>query len=110
MGDAMDALERQYTFLDSHFNQLFAACKSDEQRDQLRTCYVTARDNFWEARARVFHEGDPQVDSVIDDLKDAANQINGMLKGEKQIAVILNALTAAVHLGSTLITLGSVAA
>ncbi|MBV9929000.1 MAG: hypothetical protein JOZ96_28565 [Acidobacteria bacterium] len=100
-------LKEIYFLLDLNFNKLFAACTTEEQRDRLRVSYVTARDNFFEAQNRVFQQNDPLVKKLTQDVKDAKEQISGMLSNLKQIVKVLDAVTAAVHLGSSLITLGS---
>ncbi len=99
-------LKDQYFLLDRNFNKLFAACNAAQQ-DQLRRDYVNSRDNFWEARNRVFAENDPLVKTLNKELKDSTDLINGMLSNLKNIAKILNLITGAVRLGSSLITMGS---
>ncbi|HEY5523225.1 MAG TPA: hypothetical protein VIK21_08545 [Desulfuromonadaceae bacterium] len=105
--NTFDDLQRLYFMLDINFNRLFAKCETDKQRDQLRAAYVNARDNFWESRKRVFQENDPIVKSLIDDLKAAQKQTERFLKNLKDIVETLKVITAAVNIGSSLITLGS---
>jgi shikimate kinase len=105
--NSFKVLKDQYFLLDRNFNKLFLACQTDEQRNQLRTAYVNSRDNFWEARNRVFQENDPLVRKLITDLKAAQKEIEQSLQNLKDIVKILQVITAAVHLGSSLITLGS---
>jgi hypothetical protein len=100
-------LKEIYFLLDLNFNKLFAACTTEEQRDRLRHAYVNARDNFWEAQNRVFSQNDPIVKQLTQDVKEAKEKISGMLSNLKEIVKVLDAITAAVHLGSSLITLGS---
>lgn len=105
--NAFDNLQKLYFTLDCNFNKLFANCKTNQQRDQLRSSYVNARDNFWEARKRVFQENDPLVKNLTDDLKAAQKQIEKFLKNLQDIAETLKVIAAAVNIGSSLITLGS---
>lgn len=105
--ESFENLEEQYLFLDRNFNRLFAACTTDDQKNQLRRAYVNARDNFWEARLRIFMENDPLVEELNSQLKAAKERIEDMLGNLKQIVQVLNTITAAVQLGSSLITLGS---
>ncbi len=108
-GDSLKTLTDQYFLLDCNFNKLFSACQTDEQRNQLRAAYVNSRDNFWEARNRVFQENDPLVKRLIVDLKAAQKEIEKSLQNLQNIVKILQVITTAVHLGSSLITLGSTA-
>ena len=102
-------LKDQYFMLEESFNRLFLACRTDEERDSLRRDYVNARDNFWEARNRVFSDNDPHVKSLAEELKTARGQIEGMLASLQDVGTLLQTITSAVRLGSSLITLGSVA-
>lgn len=103
----LDHLQKLYFTLDRYFNKLFAACQTDEQRDQFRSSYVNARDNFWEARNRVFQENDPLVKSLVDELKAAQKLIEEFLKSSQDIVETLKIIAAAVHLGASIICLGS---
>jgi hypothetical protein len=105
--NSLKALKDQYFKLDKNFNKLFSACTSDGQRDQLRSAYVNSRDNYWEARNRVFQKDEPLVKKMVVDLKNAQNQIEQALQNLQNIVEVLQVITAAVHLGSSLITLGS---
>ena len=102
-------LKDQYFLLEDNFNRLFLACRTDEERDRLRRDYVNARDNFWEARNRVFSDNDPHVQGLAQELKETRAKIDGMLASLQDVGTLLQAITAAVRLGSSLITLGSVA-
>jgi hypothetical protein len=104
---SLHELEQLYALLDENFDDLFAACKTKAQRNALRRAYVTARDNFYEAQNRIFRENDPLVSSMTRDLKEAKERIEGMLADLKTIVKVLDAITAGVNLGSSLITLGS---
>jgi methyl-accepting chemotaxis protein len=101
------SLKDQYFLLDRNFNKLFAACTNAAQQDELRRDYVNSRDNFWEARNRIFSENDPQVKKLTKELSDSTDTINGMLQNLQNITKILNTITGAVRLGSSLVTMGS---
>jgi hypothetical protein len=101
------ALKDQYFLLDRNFNKLFAACATAAQQNELPRDYVNSRDNFWEARNRIFSDNDPLVQKLSSELKDSTDQITDMLQKLQDIAKVLNLITAAVRLGSSLITMGS---
>ena len=106
--ESLQALEKLYQCLDLNFNALFEACKTEEDRDRLRRDYVNARDNFWEARNRVFHENDPLIASLNAELKETQKSLEKSLADLKKISQILGIISQAVGLASRLITLGSV--
>lgn len=101
------SLKDQYFLLDRNFNKLFSACTTGAQQDQLRRDYVNSRDNFWEARERIFAENEPLVKELNAEMKAAKDQISTMLTNLQNISQILNVITGAVRLGSSLITMGS---
>jgi hypothetical protein len=105
--EVFDILQKNYFILDQNFNKLFDACKTEEQRDQLRNAYVISRDNFWAARSRVFQQNDPLVANLLEKLKSDQALIENSLKNLQDIVQVLNLITAAIHIGSSLITLGS---
>jgi hypothetical protein len=104
---ALKLVEETYLLLTRNFNKLYEACKTEEQRNQLRQAYVQARDNFWEAQNRVFQENDPLVADIVKELSEAEEEIKRRLEDLKKIAQVLQAITKAVRLGSSLITVGS---
>ena len=105
--ELMGLLESLYLWLDGNFNSLFKCCMDDTQRGLLRKAYVNARDNYWEARNRVFHENDPLVAQAAQELANTKSEIDQFQIEESNIAAILGLIANAVHLGSSLITLGS---
>jgi hypothetical protein len=41
------AIESAYQVLDSNFDDLFAACRSSDEKAQLRSLHAAARDSYW---------------------------------------------------------------
>lgn len=105
---SMMALKDLYFLLDRNFNKIFAACKNDDERDLLRQAYVTSRDNFWEARNRIFVENDPHIVALNTELKAVDTDIKASLKAMKDAAKVLALVASAVRLGSTLLTVGAI--
>lgn len=101
-------LEAQYFYLDQNFNRLFMATTTDDQRDTLRNDYVQARENYWQARNRRFHDDDPMVADL--QRKAAAAQRDVAKAGEEldDVAGVLTLITDAVNLGSRLVSLAVV--
>jgi hypothetical protein len=46
MGEALSSLEAQYLLLTRHLAAILAACKTEDQRNQVRSDYVTSRRNY----------------------------------------------------------------
>jgi thymidylate synthase len=106
-GPSFQMLKTLYFTLDQNFNELFGACQTDAQRNQLRKDYVNARDNFWEAQNRTFREDDPIVKQIGVDLAKVQTKIQKDLGKLKDIVSMLQFIDTAVSLGSRLITLAS---
>lgn len=102
------ALQEQYFYLDRNFNRLFMATTTDEERDTLRTDYVQARDNYWKARTQRFNDADPMVDELQQKVAAAQQQIERSMERLDDVAGVLDTITAAVNLGSRLVSLAAV--
>lgn len=100
---AFEKIQDVYFTLDKNFNALFAACKNDAEKDQLRMDYVKARDAFWEARNKVFSENDPMIKKTSTDLAAAKKQIDSDLASLQLTANTLKLITAAVNFAASLI-------
>ena len=98
-------IQQTYFQIEENFNSLYLACENEKQRDQLRSAYSVAFMNYAAAKQKVFHDNDPQVKTLLDQLDSAQTEIKKMLDGEKKIGKILNLISAAVHLSSSLISL-----
>ena len=104
---SFETIQKQYFFLEDNYDKLLDACETQGERDQFRRDHANARDNFWEARNRVFMPNDPMVKSLTAELKLAQEKIEEMTGNLKDIVKTLNAITAGVRLASSLIVLGS---
>ena len=105
---SLAALQEQYFYLDRNFNRLFMATKTDEDRDTLRTDYVQARDNYWKARAQRFNDDDPMVEDLQQKVAAAQKEIERAGERLDDVAALLDTITAAVSLGSRLLSLAAV--
>lgn len=100
-------LKELYFFLDENFDDFIAKCTTDDQRQQLRHDYVVARDSFYKARNLIFHDDDPIVKALNDQLQSAQKQMDAMLASLKEIVQMLSLATDAVNLASRLVALGT---
>lgn len=100
-------IKNLYFLVDRNFNVLFNSCTSDTERQLLRQLYVIARDNFWEARNRIFIENDPIVTSMNSQLSAINKKITAMITSYQTAEDILNAISSGVKLASSLIVIGS---
>jgi hypothetical protein len=102
MGDALSSLEAQYLFLTQHLADILAACQTDDQRTIVRTNYVAARRNYWDAINQIFHDDDPQIEQVVVQMKDAQDSLQKMTLDLANIAKVITAITTAVKVGTEL--------
>ena len=102
MGDALSSLEAQYLFLTQHLAAILGACQTDEQRTIVRTNYVAARRNYWDAINQIFHDDDPQIEQVVSQMKDAQDSLQKMTLDLANIAQVITAITTAVKVGTEL--------
>lgn len=104
---SLAALQEQYFYLDRNFNRLFLATKTDDERDTLRTDYVQARENYWQARNQRFNDDDPMVQDLQQKVATAQRRIERGGQRLDDVAGLLDAITAAVNLGSRLVSLAA---
>ena len=102
MGPSLQSLEDQYMLLNQQLSIFLAACKTQEQRDQLMSQYTTARRNYWSGIQKTFHDDDPQVTSLVGKMHDEQQQIKDCTKHLDNIANVINIITDAVNVGSAL--------
>jgi hypothetical protein len=102
MGDALQSLEAQYLFLTQHLSDILDACQTDDQRMQVRASYVAARRNYWDAINQIFHDDDPRIEHVVEQMQDAQNLLHRMTQDLANIAQVIDAITIAVKIGTQL--------
>ncbi len=102
MQSQLQELETTYFTLQSQINMLSVACQTQEQRDALSTQYVKARENYWACVNKAFHDDDPQVAKLTDQIHAANQQIAGYVQQAGDIAKIINDVTNVVTLGTQL--------
>jgi hypothetical protein len=110
MGNALTSIQAVYFRLEAHFNDIFGACATNEQKDSLRHDYINARDTYWDALAKIFHDNDPVVIKLIEDTNDATKRIDQLLTNLQNIVEILKVVHEAVGLASKIATLAGVPA
>jgi len=102
MGPSLQSLEDQYMLLTQQLSMLLAACPTQVERDQVMTQYVTARRNYWSSIQKVFHDDDPQVVSLVQELRTEQQKIADCINHLDNIARIIDIITQAVNVGTTL--------
>jgi hypothetical protein len=102
MGDALRSLETQYLFLTQHLAAILVACQTDDQRNRVRASYVEARRNYWNAINQIFHDDDPKIEQVVEQMKEAQDSLQKMTQDLANVAKVITAITTAVKVGSEL--------
>lgn len=105
MGDALCSLESQYLFLTQHLSDILDACTTDDQRALVRENYVQSRRNYWTAINKIFHDDDPKVEAVVEQMADAEDSLEQSLAHLEQISTVITQITLAVKLGGQLVLL-----
>ena len=104
MQSPLQELETTYFTLQSQINTLGPACQTQEQRDTLSTQYVKARQNYWACVNQVFHDDDPQVLSLTNQIDAANQQLSNAVQQMGDITNRINDITNVVTLGSQLVS------
>lgn len=104
---ALDAVHDTYRLLDDHFDAIYAACRTDAERAQLRALHASARDAYWKAVADGLHDDNLVVQDIRRDLATATARIGEQLATLQEVADLLGAMTEAVRLAGALVGLAA---
>jgi len=107
MADTFQSVSDLYLSLEENFNDLFSACKTDAQKTQLRSEFVTARDAYYKQLAAVLKNNDPLVQNLIKQLGDTQKQIDGAIQDNVDITQTLTIIGTAVSLATRIMALAA---
>ncbi len=102
MGPSLQSLEDQYMLFTQHLSMILAACPTQVERDQVLTQYVAARRNYWSSIQKIFHDDDPQVASLVQQMHNEQKEIQDCTKMLNNIAKVIDIITDAVNVGTAL--------
>ncbi len=102
MQTQLQELEATYFTLQSQIDMLSAACQTQDQRDALGTQYVRARQNYWACVNKAFHDDDPQVVKLTNQVDAANQQLTKAVRQLGDIAKTINDITSVVTMGTQL--------
>jgi hypothetical protein len=102
MQNPLQELETTYFTLQSQINMLGAACQTQDQRNALSVQYVQARQNYWACINKAFHDDDPDVVTLTNQIDAANQQIKNATQQMGDIAKVIDSITNVVNLGTKL--------
>lgn len=102
MGPSLQSLEDQYMLLTQNLSMVLAACPSQTERDRVMTQYVTSRRNYWSSIQKIFHDDDPKVVSLVNEMHAEQQKIKECTKHLNDIAKVIDIITDAVNVGTAL--------
>jgi DNA repair ATPase RecN len=102
MGPSLQSLEDQYMLLTQQLPTTLAACTTQAQKDQVTAQYVDSRHNYWNSIQKAFHDDDPTILSLVQQMHDEQKKIKDSAKQLNNIAQVINIITDAVTVGTAL--------
>ena len=102
MGPSLQSLEDQYMLLTQQLPTTLEACTTQAQRDQVTAQYVDSRRNYWNSIQKAFHDDDPAILSLVQEMHDEQKKIKETAKQLNNIAQVINIITDAVTVGIAL--------
>jgi esterase/lipase len=108
MQPSLQSLEDQYMLLTEQLPSILAACPSQAERDQVMAQYVTSRRNYWAGIEKIFHDDDPQIASLVQEMQNEQQKIKEITKHLNEIAKVIDIITSAVTIGSALVAKAAV--
>ena len=107
--EILKAIETLYRNLDENFDDIYAGCKTDDQRKTLRSTFVASRDAYFKAVKENLCENNPLVDKITSDLNNTNQNIAADLQGIQDIVEFIKLCSAAVQLADSLAKLAAAA-
>ncbi len=102
------AIESAYQTLDTHFDELYAACQTSEDRSHLRALHAAARDAYWRGVATKLCDDNSVVRAVYSDLNRANQELRDSIRNVQHLSAVMVLGTQAVRLAASLVTLATV--
>lgn len=104
---SLHELEEQYFTLRVNIDKILGKCTTDLQKQEAFAAYLQSRLNYFRGINCIFDQGDDQVKKLTSDLKAAKTEIDLQLAHLENIVKVLNVITAAVNIGTKLVTLAA---
>jgi hypothetical protein len=103
MANALTDVQNTFLSLDSQYNMLRAACKTDLDRANLAAKYAEAQKNYQTTLNKILDDDDVQIAALSKELKAANLVIDQATKEMGDMSKVLDGITTAIDLGSKLI-------
>jgi hypothetical protein len=103
------AIQNSYEVINDHFEEVYDQCASADQKQNLRSLHVAARDTYWRAVAVQLKDDNPVVCQIYDELQQANQNLRDLIANMQNISAFISLMTQAVRLASSLVTLATVA-
>jgi DNA repair ATPase RecN len=102
MGPSLQSLEDQYMLLSQKLSTILLACTTQAERDQVMAQYIASRRNYVGSIQKVFHNDDPQIAALVQQMQTEQQQIKDSINHLNDIAKVINILGEAVNVGTAL--------
>jgi len=106
MGPSLQSLEDQYMLLTRELSAVLAACPTQTERDRVMTQYVASRRNYWNSIQKIFHDDDPQIAALVQEMQQEQQKIKDCTDHLNDISKVIDIISDAVNVGSALVALG----
>jgi hypothetical protein len=102
MQSSLSELEETYITLQAKIGVLLAACQTQDQRDALSAQYVAARTAYWSCINKAFHDDDPTVVALTNQLDASNKQLQTYVTELGEINTTIANITQVVTIGAQL--------
>lgn len=93
-------IEETYRTIDDNFEQVFAECAGDEEKNNLISARNGAKNAFWIAVKGNLAENSPSVESIYQDLKKANLKMKDSVRKLKDVNTAISAMEEAIRLAA----------
>ena len=102
MQDALAQLESTYLTLQPQIGMLLAGCQTQADRDKITTQFVQARAAYWSCVNKAFHDDDPAVVTLTNELSAANTELKQAVAQLGDIKKTIDTITQVVTIATSL--------
>ena len=101
--DVFSMIEKRYFQLDREFDKLLSACKSEDEKKELKRDYIIARSNYKKSMNLTFDQNDPIIKELTGELSSIEKRIEKDIKVLQNAGSVLKMISESVKIASSII-------
>lgn len=105
MPDVLSTVQATFTTLDTQYNLLLAACRTQQERDELANQYAVAQEAYQRTLGQILTDDDPKVAALSTQLKAANAVVRQSVNEMGDMNKVIDNITTAVTLAAQMVAM-----